>query len=118
MNVIHIPSLDPSVAQALMFQITWQYILPSIATGLIFGGTTGAILGAATRLAMPKYRKVDTSQPASKGDVMLATGRRHCQVNKVKPTMKQYGAVCFEEFKDQWDPEVWSIFTEEASQVR
>jgi hypothetical protein len=119
LNVIHIPSLDPSAAQALPFQITWQYILTSIATGLIFGGTTGAILGTATRLAMPKYRQVDTSQQASKGDLMLAVQADDtARVNKVKSTMKQNGAVSFEEFEDQWDPDVWSVFTEESSQVR
>jgi hypothetical protein len=119
LNIIHIPSLDPSAAQALPFQITWQYIFTSVVTGMIFGGITGAILGAATRLAMPQYRKVDTAQEASKGDLLLAVEADDpSKVNKVKSTMREYGAVSFEEFKDQWDPEVWSVLNEETPQVR
>jgi len=119
LNIIHIPSLDPSSAQALPFQITWQYIFTSVVTGIIFGGITGAILGAATRLAMPQYRKVDTAQEASKGDLLLAVEADDpSRVNKVKSTMREYGAVSFEEFKDQWDPEVWSVLNEETPQVR
>jgi len=119
LNIIHIPSLDPSAAQALPFQITWQYIFTSVVTGMIFGGITGAILGAATRLAMPQYRKVDTAQEASKGDLLLAVEADDpSRVNKVMSTMQEYGAVSYEEFKDQWDPEVWSVLNEETPQVR
>ena len=112
-------ALTLSAAQALPFQITWQYIFTSVATGMIFGGITGAILGAATRLAMPQYRKVDTAQEASKGDLLLAVEADDAsRVNKLKSTMRENGAVSFEEFKDQWDPEVWSILNEETLQVR
>jgi hypothetical protein len=117
-NVIHIPSLGPASAQALPFQITWQYILTSVVTGLIFGGVTGAILGTATRLAMAPYRKVDTS-PANKGDLLLAVqANDSARANQVKSTMEENGAIDFEEFNERWDPEIWSIVDEKSSEVR
>ena len=36
----------------------------------------------------------------------------------VRSIWKEYGASKFEEFKEQWDPEVWSVFNEESPQVR
>jgi hypothetical protein len=118
LGMIQLPVLDPSGGQALPFEITWEYTLTSVATGLIFGVATGAILGAATRLVMAQYKTVDTPQKANKGDLMLAVQtndmRRETQA---RSTLKEYGAVRFEEFREKWDTEVWSVFEEEASQA-
>jgi hypothetical protein len=118
-GVIRLPSLEPSASQALPFQITWQFILAATLGGLLLGALTGAILGAATRLAMPQYRKLDTFQQASKGDLLLAVQADSiARINTVKSTMQENGAVSLDEFKDHWDPEIWSVFDEEASRVR
>jgi hypothetical protein len=118
-GVIRLPSLEQSASQALPFQITWQFIFTAILAGALLGGLTGAILGAATRLAMPQYRKLDTFQQASKGDLLLAVQADGiARVNKVKSTMQENGAVSLEEFKDNWDPEIWSVLDEQTSQGR
>lgn len=115
-GVIHVPSLDPSAAQALPFQITWQFIVAATAAGIFLGAWTGAILGAAIRLAMPQYHKVDTSQAASKGDLMLTVQAEDpAKSSKARSIMENNGAVRLEEFKEQWDPEVWSVFDEQHS---
>jgi hypothetical protein len=31
--------------------------------------------------------------------------------------MKEYGAVKFEEFRDTWDTEIWSVYDEEVPQT-
>ena len=36
---------------------------------------------------------------------------------KARLTMKEYGAVKFEEFRNMWDTEVWSVFEEKAPQA-
>jgi hypothetical protein len=118
-GVIRIPSLEPSASQALPFQITWQFIFAAILGGLLLGALTGAILGAATSLARPQYRKLDTFQQASKGDLLLAVQANSiARINTVKSTLQENGAVSLEEFKDHWDPEIWSVFNEETPGVR
>jgi hypothetical protein len=118
-GVLHLPSLDPASSQALPFRITWQYIVAATVAGLLLGSWTGAILGAAVRLAMPQYRKLDTFQQASKGDLLLAVQADSiARINAVKSTMQENGAVSLEEFKDHWDPEIWSVFNEETPVVR
>ncbi len=119
LGILRIPSLEPSASVALPFQITWQFILAATLGGLLLGALTGAILGAAVRLAMPQYRKMDTFQQASKGDLLLTVQADSiARINTVKSTMQENGAVSLEEFKDHWDPEIWSVFTEETPVVR
>jgi hypothetical protein len=119
LGVLRLPSLEPSASQALPFQITWQFIFSATLAGLLLGGLTGAILGAATRLAMPQYRKLDTFQQASKGDLLLAVQADSiARINTVKSTMQENGAVGLEEFKDTWDPGIWSALDEQTFQVR
>jgi hypothetical protein len=118
-GVLHLPSLDPSSSQALPFQITWQYILATTVSGMLLGALTGAILGAAVRLAMPQYHEVDSTQRPSKGDLLLAVQASDtARANQVRSTMQENGAVGFEEFSDKWDPEIWSVFDEKTSQAR
>ena len=118
-GVIHIPSLGPEGAQALPFQFTWQYMLTSVITGLLFGIWTGAIVGAAIRLAKAPYRKMDAPQAVDKGDLMLAvqTNDKNRE-SQTRSIMQEHGAVRFEEFEENWDPEVWSVLNEEAEQIR
>ena len=117
-GVIHIPGLGPEGAQALPFQITWQYILTSVMTGLLFGVWTGAILGAAARLVMAPYRKVGTSQAVNKGDLMLAAQTSDkIKDSQARSIMQEHGAVRVEEFQETWDPEVWSVLNEEIQQI-
>jgi hypothetical protein len=118
-GVIHLPSLEPSASQALPFQITWQFIFASVAGGFFLGAWTGAILGAAVRLAMPQYRKIDVSQPANKGDLMLAVQTNDAsKETKTISILKEHGAMRVVQFKDQWDPEVWSVFDSQNPVVR
>jgi len=118
LGVIQLPSLDPSGGPAPPFEITWEYTLTSLATGLIFGVVTGAILGTATRLIMAQYKKIDTPQIANKGDLMVAVQTNDIRrETRARTTMKENGAVRFEEFREKWDTEVWSEFKEQASQA-
>lgn len=118
LDVIPIPGLEPAGGATMPFQITRQFVLTSLATGLVFGVVTGAILGTATRLAMAPYRKVDTHQRANKGDIMLAVqADDRNRETRARSTMQEYGAVRFEEFRENWDTEVWSVFDEEVPQA-
>jgi hypothetical protein len=118
-GMIHVPGLEASGGATVPFQITWQFMATSILTGLLFGGVTGIILGVATRLAMARYRKVDTTQNVNKGDMMLAVQADDIRKEtKAKLTMKEYGARKFEEFRDSWDTEIWSVAREDAPQTR
>jgi hypothetical protein len=36
---------------------------------------------------------------------------------KARLTMKEYGARKFEEFREKWDSEIWSVYKEEAPQT-
>lgn len=117
-GVIQLPSLEPSGGATLPFEITSQFILTSIVTGLIFGVVTGAILGVAGRLLMANYKKVDTTKGVHQGDIMLAVEANDIRKEtRARLTMKEYGAVKFEEFRDTWDTEIWSVFDEEARQA-
>lgn len=118
LGIITLPSLQPQGGATLPFEITGQYTLTSTFTGLVFGGITGAILGVATRLYMAKYRKVDTAQAASKGDLLLAVETNDMRrETRARSVMKEYGALKFEEFRETWDTEVWSVFDEEVPQT-
>ena len=119
LGVIHIPGLEPSGGQTLPFQITPEFTMTSIFTGLIFGGVTGIILGVATRFAMQRYRTVNTAQSVNKGDLMLAVEADDIRKEtKAKLTMKEYGARKFEEFRDTWDTEIWSVARNDVPQTR
>jgi hypothetical protein len=118
-GMIHIPSLEPSGGQTVPFEINGQFIMTSVLTGIIFGVVTGIILGAAARLLMVRYRKVDTSHGVNKGDLMVAVEANDIRKEtKAKLTMKEYGARKFEEFRDMWDTEIWSPSKEEIPQTR
>lgn len=118
-GVIHLPSLEPSNGSTLPFELTSQFLMTSIFTGLVFGVVTGAIVGVATRLAMVHYRKVDTAQGVNKGDLMVAVETNDIRKEtRAKMTMKEYGARKFEEFRDTWDAEIWSVSQEEVPQTQ
>jgi hypothetical protein len=118
LGIINLPGLEPQGGATLPFEITWQYTLTSIITGLIFGGVTGAILGVAARLLMARYRKVDTGQAADKGDLMLAVEANDMRrETKARAVMKEYGAVKFDEFRNTWDTEIWTVYDEEVPQA-
>jgi len=117
LGVMHIPGLEPA-GPTETFQITWQFILTSVATGLIFGVVTGAILGTAGRLLLARYKKVDTSGGVNRGDFMLAVEAEDIRrETKARLIMKEYSAIRFEEFREKWDVEVWSVLEEEVPQV-
>jgi outer membrane lipoprotein SlyB len=119
LGVLHIPGLEPSGGATVPFQITGEFIITSLTTGIIFGAITGAILGVATRLLMAKYRKVDTSRGVNQGDFMLAVQADDIRrETKARLTMKEYGAVKFEEFREKWDTDVWSVSRNDVPQTR
>ena len=116
LGVIHVPSIEPSGGETLPFQISWQFIFVSVLAGMILGAWTGGIIGAAIRLARPQYRKLDIPQEANKGDLMLAVQANGANIeSKVRSILKEYGAVRLEKFRDEWDPEVWSVIDKQAS---
>jgi hypothetical protein len=116
LGVLHIPGLEQEGGATLPFQITWQFIASSLATGLIFGVVTGAILGAAGRMFLWRYKDHDPKK-MSKDEVMLAVETDDIRKEtKAKLTMKEYGAHKFEEFRDSWDTETWSTAGENLSQ--
>jgi hypothetical protein len=117
-GILHIPGLEPLGGATVPFEITWEFIASSLMTGIIFGGVTGIILGAATRLLLARYRKVDTSKGIDKGDMMIAVETNDIRKEtKAKLTMKEYGARKFEEFREKWDSEIWSVYKGEAPQT-
>lgn len=110
-GVIRIPGLEPFPG------ITGEFIISSVVSGLIFGGVTGTILGVGTRLALARYKKVDTSKGVNKGDLMVAVEADDIRKEtKARLTMKEFGARKFEEFRDSWDTEVWSVSRDEVVQ--
>jgi hypothetical protein len=109
MGILHIPSLEPEGGATVPFEITWQFIATSLFTGLIFGVVTGAILGAAGRMFLWRYRDHDP-KVINKDNVMVAVEADDIRKEtKAKLTMKEYGAEKFEEFRDSWNTEVWSV---------
>lgn len=117
-GVIQLPTLGPSDGATVPFELTSQFMMSSIFTGIIFGVVTGAILGVAARLVLVRYRTVD-SQDVNKGDLMVAVETNDIRKEtKAKLTMKEYGARRFEEFRDTWDTEVWSVSQEEVPQTQ
>lgn len=110
---IDIPTLEPSGGATVPFEVTGEFIFSSILSGLILGGVTGIILGVAARLMMAKYRKIDGSHGVKPGDFMVAVQTDDMRKEtKAKLTMKEYGAVKFEEFRNMWDTDIWSVFEE------
>ena len=117
-GILHIPGLEPLAGATVPFEITSEFVASSLMTGIMLGGVTGVILGAATRLLMARYRKIDTSKGVSKGDLMIAVETDDMRKEtKARLTMKEYGARKFEEFREKWDAEIWSVYKEEASQT-
>lgn len=111
MGVIHLPTFEPSGGQTIPFEYTSQFFATSVLTGLLFGGVTGIILGVATRFWMDKYRKVDADRRGNNFMLAVETDDMRKET-KAKLTMKEYGAVKFEEFREKWDTDVWSVFDE------
>lgn len=107
-GVLHIPGLEPEGGATVPFQITWQFIMTSAFTGLIFGAVTGIILGAAGRMLLWRYKDHDP-EAINKDKVMVAVEADDIRKEtKAKMTMKEYGARKFEEFRDTWDTDIWS----------
>jgi hypothetical protein len=111
LGVIQIPTLEPSGGATLPFEYTPQFFATSVLTGLMFGGVTGIILGVATRFWMNKYRKVDAHRRGNNFMLAVQTDDMRRET-KAKMTMKEYGAVKFEEFRETWDSDTWSVFDE------
>lgn len=118
LGTLRVPGLEPSGGATVPFEITPEFIASSLITGVIFGVVTGIILGVAVRLLLSRYRKVDTSKGINKGDLMIAVEADDIRKEtKAKLTMKEYGARKFEEFREKWDSEIWSVYNEEAPQT-
>jgi hypothetical protein len=111
LGVIHLPALEPSGGATVPFELTSQFFATSVLTGLMFGGLTGIILGVAIRFWMDKYRKVDADRKGNNFMLAVQTDDMRKET-KAKLTMKEYGAVKFEEFREKWDSDVWSVFDE------
>lgn len=110
-GVFAVPVTGPVDGTAAPLDITSQFFATSVLTGLMFGGLTGIILGVAARFWMNKYRKVDAHRRGS--NFMLAVQTDDIRKEtKAKLTMKEYGAVKFEEFREKWDSDIWSLFDE------
>lgn len=116
-GILHIPSLEPEGGATVPFQLTWQFVSTSVFTGLLFGGVTGIILGAAGRMFLWRYRQHDP-KVVNKDNVMVAVETDDIRKEtKARLTMKEYGARKFEEFRDTWDTSAWSTLREHAAQT-
>jgi hypothetical protein len=116
LDVIQIPTLEPSGGATVPFEVTGEFIFSSVLSGLILGAVTGIILGVAARFWLMKYRKVDTHKGVRPGDIMLAVQADDIRrETKARLTMKEYGAVKFEEFRNMWDTDIWSVFDEKKN---
>lgn len=111
LGVFQLPAFEPSGGATMPFEFTSQSFATSVLTGLMFGGLTGIILGVATRFWMDKYRKVDADRKGNNFMLAVQTDDMRTET-KAKLTMKEYGAVKFEEFREKWDTDVWSVFDE------
>lgn len=111
LGVFQLPAFEPSGGATMPFEFTSQSFATSVLTGLMFGGLTGIILGVATRFWMDKYRKVDAHRRGNNFMLAVQTDDMRKET-KAKLTMKEYGAVKFEEFREKWDTDVWSAFEE------
>jgi len=117
LGMLRVPGFYTSVP-GQPFQYTPDFMFASLVTGLMFGVLTGAILGAAARLLATKYRKVNTSRGIDQGDFMLAVEADDIRKEtKARLTMKEYGAIKFEEFREKWDTDIWSVYKDEAPQT-
>lgn len=117
LGMIHVPGFYTSVPTQ-PFQFTPGFMFTSLTTGLIFGIVTGIILGVAGRLLATRYRKVNTSKGIDQGDFMLAVEADDIRKEtKARLTMKEYGAIKFEEFREKWDTDIWSVYKDEAPQT-
>jgi hypothetical protein len=117
LGILNIPGFETSVPTQ-PFQISPEFLFTSLVTGLIFGVITGVILGVAVRLLATRYRKVNTSRGIDRGDFMLAVEADDIRKEtKARLTMKEYGAIKFEEFREKWDTEIWSVYKDEAPQT-
>ncbi len=110
-GMIYFPTFEPSGGQAVPFGPTSQFFATSLLTGLLFGGVTGILLGVATRFWMDKYRKVGADRKGNNFMLAVQTDDMRKET-KAKLTMKEYGAVKFEEFREKWDADIWSVFDE------
>lgn len=118
LGILHVPGFYTSVPTQ-PFQYSPEFMFTSLATGLIFGVVTGVILGVAARLLATKYRRIDTTRGIDQGDFMLAVEAEDIRKEtKARLTMKEYGAIKFEEFREKWDTDVWSVYKDEAPQTR
>lgn len=62
---------------------------------------------------------MDTSNGVKKGDLMVAVEADDIRKEtNAKLTMKEHGARKFEEFRDMWDTEIWSVSKDEVPQIR
>lgn len=110
LGVIQIPSLEPSGGQTLPFEITWQFVLSSLVAGLVLGGVTGAILGAAWRLFRGYEKNMPTPSQTRRGDLMLAVqADDQRRASEARSTMQEHGAYAVDQFQENWDREVWSV---------
>ena len=117
LGILNVPGFYTSVP-GQPFQFTPDFMFTSLVTGLMFGIVTGIILGVAVRLLATKYRKVNTSKGIDQGDFMLAVEAEDIRKEtKARLTMKEYGAIKFEEFREKWDTDIWSVYKDEAPQT-
>ncbi len=117
LGMLRVPGFYTSVP-GQPFQYTPDFMFVSLVTGLMFGILTGVILGVASRLLATKYRKVNTSKGIDRGDFMVAVEADDIRKEtKARLTMKEYGAIKFEEFREKWDTDIWSVYKDEAPQT-
>ena len=117
LGMLRVPGFYTSVP-GQPFQFTPDFMFASLVTGLMFGILTGVILGVASRLLATKYRKVNTSRGIDRGDFMVAVEADDIRKEtRARLTMKEYGAIKFEEFREKRDTDIWSVYKDDAPQT-
>jgi hypothetical protein len=103
-GVISLPALEPSTAPR-----TPLFIFMSVVWGLVIGGLTGAILGAAVRLLRSKETAEVTTKQIEKSGVLLTVSVNDSQREaRARRVLEENGAVEVGNPAEQWDPEAWS----------
>jgi hypothetical protein len=102
-GAISLPYLEPgSVPREPLF------IFMSVVWGLITGGLTGAILGAASRLLRSREKAEVMTRQIEKRGVLITVDVENSQEEvRVQRLMEEYKAVEIGNPHEKWDLEVW-----------
>ena len=102
-GTLSIPYLEPGSAPRDPL-----FVFMSVVWGLIAGGLTGAILGAASRLLRSRERAEVMTTAIEKRGVLIIAGLDGAHPDSsVRRVMEEHGAVEIGNPFERWDPDAW-----------